>query len=238
MSGKLKAIDVLDYDSSNWEWKKVDEFLITHYMDKYCTSEGLQRFQICCIDNYLFGLLDSHTANALGKKDKEGRYCDFVLIDNGISFFEIFPEKNDARILDNYCALTQHPLAREPLTQETIDYINNIDENRFLDFVIEQKEVFQGFCQINGDDHTNTYFNEQMMRNTILRISVLKLFIRYVISSSNIINAHIKTAYEASDNRAKNIYNKHLNRNFTLYKLSELKTIDDINKFKEEVGRL
>lgn len=67
--------------------------------DDYFTNEGLRAFQKCAVDSYLFGGVDAHMGNILSKKDHKGRYCDFVLIDNGNSFFEFFPEEKDRQLL-------------------------------------------------------------------------------------------------------------------------------------------
>lgn len=203
-----------------------NEHCFTNDTDNF-TQEGLQRFQECAVDSYIFGGLDCHLGNLLSKKDHEGRYADFLLIDNGISFFMNFPEEKDKLILNNYCGWIVHPLSSEPLTKETKRYIDSIEPDRVIKFFLQQKEAARGFCFVNGKDHTDTYFNDQMILNTLIRIQVLK---KLASQSQGRFDLAVNNQLPLNSKERK-VLDKLINKEITLEKLSELKTENQIINF-------
>lgn len=189
------------------------------------TKQGLKKFQKCAVDSYIFGGIDCHLGNLLSKKDSHGRYADFALIDNGNSFFTNFPEENDKLILNNYCGWSVHPLAAEPLDEETLQYINTIDPNQVILFLLQQKEETRGYCTVNEKDHAETYFDDPMIINTLIRIQVLKELANRTQQNK----LSFATNNELPLNpQEKKVLDKVMNKENTLEKLAELKTENQI----------
>lgn len=155
------------------ESKAVKKLAFRDNLSAY-TEPGLQRFQKCAVDSYIFGGLDCHPGNLLTQKNAEGKYDNACLIDNGNSFPVKFPGKEDTLILNNYCGWAKHPLASVPLDEETKGYIRNIKTDEVIHFLKQQQEEMRGHCKIGDIDHADIYYQDAMITNLIIRVEVLK----------------------------------------------------------------
>ena len=142
------------------------------------TPHALTQFQKCAVLSYIMGGIDCHLGNVMSQK-KDGKYTDFTLIDNGNSFFEEFPEENDRLILANYCGWAEHPLSASELDPDVRAFVQELTPENIVSFMLECRAEMSGFCQVPGADGkpvdmANVYFSEKMIKNTLLRLEVIK----------------------------------------------------------------
>lgn len=175
------------------------------------TPHGLTQYQKCAILSYIMGGIDCHLGNVLSQI-KDGKYTDFTLIDNGNSFFEEFPDENDKLILANYCAWAEHPLSELDLDPDVKAYIQELNPENIVGFMLECRERMAGFCMVtdkNGKlvDMANIYFNEKMIKNTLLRLEVVK---KVISDESKTLQdlAQIKTANQTKEFLTENVWNR------------------------------
>jgi hypothetical protein len=174
------------------------------------SSHALIQFQKCAILSYIMGGIDCHLGNVMSQK-KENEYSDFTLIDNGNSFFEEFPDENDKLILANYCGWVEHPLSRENLDPDVCAFIKELTSENIVSFMQESRKEMSGFCNVkdkNGKqvDMANVYFSEKMIKNTLLRIEVVK---KLVDGSKNLQDlAKIKTEKQTKGYLSQNIWKR------------------------------
>lgn len=127
-------------------------------------------YQKFVVFDYLIGNLDRHDENWMIRT--EGNHLiEVKAIDNGNSFPERYPTKNDKNPSRNQYRWGEHPFSTSKFTKETVDFVNNIDETKLRAFFDAKKD------EMKNHPHTNTFFSEAMIEKTIERLRVLKAFV-------------------------------------------------------------
>lgn len=162
--------------------EKVGKKDAIEYASNCTTPEGLTSYLKCTIETYRNGGIDCHLGNIMCKRDENNLFTGFKTIDQGNILFSKFPSEKDTLINKNYCGWAEHPLSKVPFTDDCIKEAKSgklLNEEENIKFLLAQKEACRG--QItdprpghNGDDFADSYFEDPMIINTILRIKVLK----------------------------------------------------------------